>query len=419
MSRTRRRRAAATDRTRLTKPLDLRTGRSPWLDGAPRRPPLTRLPRGLRTEVLVVGAGISGILVAHALAERGHEVTLIDRRMPLTGSTAASTALLQFEIDTPLIHLARRMGAVRAGRAWRRSKAALDALSATIHRAGLGATVAMRASLYLAGDVLDARGLAAEAAARQRLGLPSHWLGRRELRRLHGLRRAAAIRSEGNLAAQPLALAMGMLRRCLARGVRVHAPHEARELAASRRGVRVATADGAEIEARHVIFCTGYELPTILRHPEGHRIVSTWALATRPQPSKLWPGSPLIWEAADPYLYVRSTVDGRVICGGADEPLRNAVLRDRMIARKTTALQRALGHLLPQLDTTPEYCWAGSFGQSDSGLPRIGAIPGHPRCHAVLGFGGNGITWSMMAAEMLSAAVAGIRDPDEALFAFP
>lgn len=228
MSRTRRRRAAATDRTRLTKPLDLRTGRSPWLDGAPRRPPLTRLPRGLRTEVLVVGAGISGILVAHALAERGHEVTLIDRRMPLTGSTAASTALLQFEIDTPLI-----------------------------------------------------------------------------------------------------------------------------------------------------------------------------------------------WEAADPYLYVRSTVDGRVICGGADEPLRNAVLRDRMIARKTTALQRALGHLLPQLDTTPEYCWAGSFGQSDSGLPRIGAIPGHPRCHAVLGFGGNGITWSMMAAEMLSAAVAGIRDPDEALFAFP
>lgn len=406
-------------RAHLTERIDLRTGRSPWLDPAPRRPRLARLPRRLRTEVLIIGAGISGVLVAHALAERGHEVTLIDRRMPLTGSTAASTALLQFEIDTPLIHLARRLGVRRAGRAWLRSKAALDALSATIHRAGLGATVATRASLYLAGDVLDARGLAAEAAARARLGLPSRWLGRRELQRLHGLRRAAAIHSEGNLAAQPLALAMGMLRRCLARGVRIHAPHEARELAASRRNVQVATADGAEIEARHVIFCTGYELPAILRDLDGHRIVSTWALATCPQPARLWPGSPLIWEAADPYLYVRSTPDGRVICGGADEPLRNAVLRDRMTPRKTAMLQLALGRLLPQLDTTAEYRWAGSFGQSDSGLPRIGAIPGHPRCHAVLGFGGNGITWSMMAAEMLTAAVAGIHDPDAALFAFP
>ena len=32
-----------------------------------------------------------------------------------------------------------------------------------------------------------------------------------------------------------------------------------------------------------------------------------------------WPDNALVWEASDPYLYMRATLDGRVIIGGADE----------------------------------------------------------------------------------------------------
>ena len=46
----------------------------------------------------------------------------------MLGSTAASTALLQFELDTPLVHLARKIGKRAAGRAWACSRAAVNEL---------------------------------------------------------------------------------------------------------------------------------------------------------------------------------------------------------------------------------------------------------------------------------------------------
>jgi glycine/D-amino acid oxidase-like deaminating enzyme len=70
----------------------------------------------VQTDVLVVGAGISGALIAYALAREGHRVAVIDRRGLLEGSTPASTALLLFEIDTPLILLKQKIGAQAAER---------------------------------------------------------------------------------------------------------------------------------------------------------------------------------------------------------------------------------------------------------------------------------------------------------------
>ncbi len=62
--------------------------------------------------------------------------------------------------------------------------------------------------------------------------------------------------------------------------------------------------------------------------------------------------------------------------------------------------------------------WAGAFGTTETGLPSIGAIPKQQNCYAVLGFGGNGITYSRIAADILSAEFAGKPDPDADLYAF-
>lgn len=96
--------------------------------------------------------------------------------------------------------------------------------------------------------------------------------------------RPAAILNHGNLEADPVSLAGGFL------------------MSAIRNG------------ARHVVLCAGYEFPKIVAMGN-NKIISTWAIATRPQPKSLWPQRALIWEASEPYLYLRSTFDGRVICG--------------------------------------------------------------------------------------------------------
>ena len=70
------------------------------------------------------------------------------------------------------------------------------------------------------------------------------------------------------------------------------------------------------------------------------------------------------------------------------------------------------------LDTAAEFRWAACFGSSETGLPTIGEVPGMARCYAALGYGGNGITFSMLAAQLIQRSISGAGDPDSDLFAF-
>ncbi len=384
----------------------------------PRRVPAAGpLTRDLKADVLVVGAGISGALVAYALAREGHRVAVVDRRGPLRGSTPASTALLLFEVNTPLIQLKRKIGTRPAERAWLRSKGALDALHKLARHEKIEASMSLHPSVYLAGDLLDARGLAREVRARERIGLPSRYLDRRELRTRFGLARSAAIVSDDNVAADPRALAAGFLRRAEKFGARLFSPHEVVDIQSGKRAATALTKDGFTIHSRQIVLCTGYELPKIVP-AHGHSIASTWVITTRRQPRHLWPSECFIWEASDPYLYVRTTIDGRVICGGEDEEFVDEAERDKRLDLKTKILEKKLAALLPRIDPRAKFAWTASFGQSTTGLPSIGPIPGYPRCYAVLGYGGNGITYSMLAAQLVSAAIGGRKDPDAKLFAF-
>src|ERR1700743_2860627 len=106
----------------------LHTGRSVW-SANPHRPfALQHLGRSLRCDVAIVGAGISGAFMAYELSRHYRDVVVLDRRGPATGSTHASTAMLQFEIDTPLTTLCDRIGVRKAERAWRMSYLATQRL---------------------------------------------------------------------------------------------------------------------------------------------------------------------------------------------------------------------------------------------------------------------------------------------------
>lgn len=400
----------------LTKTRDLRTGRSVWQGKRPPRFPKHEITGDTQADIVVIGAGISGAMQADMLSAAGFDVLVVDRRGPVRGSTPASTALLQYEIDQPLTKLARQIGEAPAIRAWRRSRLAVDGLAARIRELSI-APVIRRDSLYLAGDVLDADGLAREHEARRRAGLETALLDDTALKERFGIERPAALLGYDNLEADPVVLAAGFLRAALGRGARLTWPVEIVDLDARARSVGLRTKDGHRIRCRHLVFATGYELPfgTL---PKGHQVLSTWAVATVPQKRRLWPDCCFIWEASDPYLYLRSTRDGRVICGGEDEDFVDEDKRDALIERKTTAIQRKLGKLLPQLSTEVDYAWTGTFGASATGLPTIGEMPDLRNCWAVMGFGGNGITYSRIGAEIVRAGLIGKGDPDAELYAF-
>ena len=400
----------------LTQKRDLRTRQPLWLARKPARLATQQSLAGIRADVVVVGTGISGALVADALLNAGYSELAVDRREPMSGSTPASTALLQFELDTPLIELGRKIGKTNAARAWWRSAQAVQALRDRVEDLRLDCAFRPRSTLLLPGNILGIEGLKIEAEARRKLGLRSVYVDRKRLNEFSGIDKAGAILSTGNSEADPARLVAGLWRNFLKHGGKMVANVEVTGFDQTRSSVRLETKDGQFITAKHAVFCTGYELLKRVT-PKGYKVISTWVLATKPQPRRLWPGKSLIWEAADPYLYMRTTSDGRIIAGGEDESFSDETLRDKMIPRKIAAIARKAARIFPPADFEPDYAWAGSFGESPTGLPAIGPINGFPRCYAVLGFGGNGITFSMLAAQLVSRQIQGIKDPDAGLFA--
>ena len=126
----------------------------------------------------------------------------------------------------------------------------------------------------------------------------------------------------------------------------------------------------------------------------------------------------MIWEASDPYLYLRTTPGGRILCGGEDEEFSDETVRDALLPRKTTTLRRKLAKLVRGIDTTVEFAWTGSFGATATGLPTVGRVPHMPNCWAALGYGGNGTTYSRIAADIISNALGGRIDADADLYDF-
>jgi glycine/D-amino acid oxidase-like deaminating enzyme len=126
----------------------------------------------------------------------------------------------------------------------------------------------------------------------------------------------------------------------------------------------------------------------------------------------------LLWNTSDPYLFIRCTSDGRIIVGGRDDKFSNPLRRDAAIKSKTKSLSNDFRKLFPSLDFVPEFSWAGTFGTTKDGLPFIGKQPSHKNKYFALGFGGNGIVFSQIAAELLRDSILKRKNPDEHLFGF-
>ena len=359
--------------------------------------------------MLVVGAGITGSLVAERLTRQGLDVIIVDREWPGRGSTAASTSMLLWEIDRSLKQLTEAYGFERAARAYRASLNAVTGLKSLVLQLGVTCDLRDKDSLYLAAGDTGSE-LLEESQLRQRAGLPGDFLDHASLLGTFGITRAGAILSPGAADADPMQLARGLLRVALSRGARLF-DAEARVFDPAIRSVGVGLADGHEIEARSVVLATGYVMPNIV-HSAVQTVSSSWAIATPPQPQNIWKDAVLIWENSKDYLYARTTRAGRIIIGGEDSEIDiEPAARDRLIPEKSAILAKKLAALWPLANTEIEFRWAGAFDTTSDGLPLIGPVPGHRGIYAAYGYGGNGITFSFMAAQLIGDLIAGTSSP--------
>lgn len=395
---------------------NLRSGLTYWRALGPDTTQHPPLEGDTECETLVVGGGITGTLVAGRLCQAGVQTLLIDREHPAVGSTAASTGLLQYEIDTPLIELIEKVGRDHAVHAYRRGLLAIDELEDFASGLAAPCGFSRKMSLYLASSQADVPKLREEARCRQHYGFDLHLLEGGELRELSGMNAPAAVWSTGDAQINPYRFTQLGLQKAVECGVRVHGETAVESVEETPFHVEVQTNRG-RVRARNVIFATGYAAHERLGGIG--KLHTTYAAVSAPTPFPTqWPERCLIWETARPYSYARTLDDGRVMIGGEDTSGPFDHESDSRIMDKTARLVERYQTLFPGAAFEPEFAWAGTFGESDDGLPYIGRPPGRERIYYALGYGGNGITFSTIAARLLTDLVLGRPNDDAVVFRF-
>lgn len=396
--------------------MTLKAGYPFWLvkNGLPFTFP--KLDHDIETDVAILGAGISGALVRYHLIQAGIKCTTIDARTIGLGSTCASTSLLQYEIDVPLYKLSDMIGRENAERSYHLCAHAINKLEDITKNVGIE-YFEKKKSLYYAAAKKDVGWLKEEFEARLKAGFAVTWLEAEEVKEHYGFESYGAILS--NLAAQTNAY---MLTHCLLQHGydenEIYDRSEVVDIKHSKDGVVLTTETGYTIKANKLIYATGYEAVDFVDEKIVD-LLSTYAVISEQYNERpFWKDEVLIWNTADPYLYIRTTPDNRVLVGGRDEKFSNSDKRDKLLKKKTKQLTEDIDELFPKLEFKEEFSWTGTFGSTKDGLPYIGPYHKLPNSYFALGFGGNGITFSLIAAEIITDLITGKENKDVELFRF-
>jgi glycine/D-amino acid oxidase-like deaminating enzyme len=398
--------------------LDLRTGKPVWLIHKPYIAIHKKLKKNITSQVVVVGGGISGALIAHRLTNLGMQVTIIDRRKIGAGSTAASTAILSYEADVNLGELIQKIGRRSAVRAYQAGIEAIKSIANTIKTLDDKCDFKTRQSLYLASSPEDVELLEREYKIRKENKFDVKFLRQRRLAKLFSLDAPCAILNEDAAEVDPLKLTLALVRDAQKKGLRVYIHTRVKKYRRRGRGSVLTTDSNLQIRAQHVVFATGYETQEILRQ-RTVRLVSSYAIASKPGMN--FPKGyrhPVIWETKRPYLYVRTMAGGRVVAGGEDVDFVDEEKRDQLLPAKTKILERKIQAMLPHINWKLAAAWTGTFAESRDGLPYIGAHRRYPGAFFALGYGGNGITFSAIASSIIPSLIADQKNADAPIFRF-
>ncbi len=375
------------------------------------------LQENIQTDIVVMGGGITGALVTYRLVNAGWKVVVIDKRNIGMGSTSASTALLQYEIDTPLGELMEKVGEKRATDSYLACYRSIDELEEMIRTENFRVGFKKRCSLQYASFEKDAVKLEKEAELRNKIGISVELFERAEIEEKFKLKAPKPIFSKQAAQFDPYLLTHAIFQKG-DENLRVFDRTKVADIQPGKSRIVLKTDTGKKITARYLVVAAGYES----QHYIPYRVVdllTTYAIISEPMSvSDVWYKNALIWETKTPYLYMRTTSDFRVIVGGRDDERNDSRKRKKRLPRKAVKLAEDFHKLMPHLSFHTDFAWAGTFGSTTDSLPYVGSIRQMPRTFFALGFGGNGITFSVLAADILCTILKGKEHPLQVTFAF-
>ncbi|MCP1183141.1 FAD-binding oxidoreductase [Paenibacillus sp. 1781tsa1] len=395
--------------------MELINGKTFWPTTFTSHPHYPVLQENLSCDCLIIGGGMGGALSAKLLTDQGIDTVVIDKRDIGYGSSMANTGLLQYTNDKTLTSCIQTFGEERGVRFYELCRDAMHHLEKISSKLEIDPWFVPRTSLYCASHEEDVSLLEEEYRNLKHYGFDVELWDQEKISALFPFSKRAALYTSGDAEVNPYRLVHSLFHSASRQGARVYAHSEFTHCDYDENGVLCYTPHGT-VRAKHVIFSTGYETQEI-KKDRGAYLQSTYAIATKPlQDLSSWYKQCMIWETERPYLYMRTTPDGRIIAGGLDENRPREEQRAIKAVHKGEILLQKIAEYFPLPDLEVDYAWEAVFGSTHDGLPLIGPHPDYPNSYFVEGYGGNGTVYSMIAASLIVDAITGKQNPDMDLF---
>ncbi|GAC1309745.1 MAG: FAD-dependent oxidoreductase [Mucilaginibacter sp.] len=325
---------------------------------------------------------------------------------------------MQYEIDTPLTDLVGYVGEKNAVKSYELCREAIYTIGTICKKLKPEFGFNFRPSTHYASFKTHYDKLLQEYKLRRQHGFNVEWMEKTDLKKTFGFEAPGGIFSEDGGEVDAYLLTHALLKDFVKSGHAVYNNTHIADIGHLKQGVSLHTHDGLKIAAKKLVIACGYESLQYVPKRIAD-IYSTYALVSEPLPGGYgWHRNSLLWETAKPYLYFRVADGNRILVGGRDDPYHRPRITPSHIKKKTEQLTQAFLKKMPHIPLKPDFSWAGAFAVTKDGLPYIGMIPERPHTYFALGFGGNGITFSVVAADIIRDMVMGKRNENAELFMF-
>ena len=328
-----------------------------------------------KTDVLVVGGGMAGLLTAYMLKKKGIDCLLLEAGRVCSGNTGRTTAKITAQHGLVYAKLIREYGAIAARRFYEANMAAIEAYRTLAEKIPCDCEE-KTAYVY---STADHDALEKEAAAYVRLKIPHRWRENPPL----PVRSVGALGMPGQAQFHPLKLVRGLL---------PELDYHENTFVTDIEGHRAVTRDGA-VTAEHIVLATHYPMVNVpgLYFLKLHQSRS-YVLALQGGPDV----DGMYIDEQDGGLSLRNYGDTLLLGGGGHRTGK----RGGDFAQLRAVAQNAYP------DAAIRFAWAAQDCMSLDGMPYIGAHrKGAPYLHVATGFNKWGMTGSMLAATMLAEQI--------------